>query len=60
MLRVLLEESYELIMKLDLLLPLEYEDKDAFDGLWDTVKELHGEEIVKIHVQEGNLDWDAR
>lgn len=52
--------DYELIMKLDLLLPLEYEDKDAYDGLWDTVKELHGEEMVKIHIQEGDLDWDAR
>lgn len=52
--------DYELIMKLDLLLPLEYEDKDAYDGLWDTVNELHGEEMVKINIQEGNLDWDAR
>ena len=54
----------KLMNDLESLLPDMYEDPDAYEGLWDILKELHGEESVSnrqnvfFSADEEDYDWD--
>jgi hypothetical protein len=45
---------------LESLLPDPIEQKDAYDGLWDTIEGLHGWEGVRINRQNPCKDWESR
>jgi len=52
--------STEILDQLELLLPDQVEDEDAFKGLWDTVIEINGRESVKINERNATLQWKTR
>jgi hypothetical protein len=45
--------------RIEALLPDPLEDEDAFQGSWDTVMELHGREMVKVHQEKATERWRA-
>lgn len=54
------ESAVLLMNRLESLLPDPIEQKDAHDGLWDTIEALHGWEGVRLSRQNPCRDWDAR
>lgn len=49
-----------LVSQLESLLPDPIEEKDAHDGLWDTIEGLHGWEGVRMNRQNPCKDWEVR
>jgi hypothetical protein len=53
-------EAALIMNHLESLLPDPIEQKDAHDGLWDTIEGLHGWEGVRMNRQNPCKDWEAR
>jgi hypothetical protein len=45
------------VSKLDELLPDPIEDEDAYKSAWDTVMEIHGQDMVRANETNPTLEW---